>query len=157
MPLPANDVAQRIARELRLLAIHTVVYSHQASSALGLSGTESEVLNLLGLEGARTAGEIARATGLSSGTTTGVLDRLEERGYIRRERDSADRRKVLVTADPDALTRVGAMFDAHEQTLSAVLREYEEDQLENVAEFLARLTEAAKQHPFTPEPSTPQP
>ncbi|MEU6584350.1 MarR family transcriptional regulator [Nocardia sp. NPDC046763] len=149
MTQPADDVAQRIARELRLLAIHTVVYSQQASSALGLNGTESEVLNLLGLEGSRTAGQIARATGLSSGTTTGVLDRLEERGYIRRERDSADRRKVLVTANPDALKRVGGMFDAHEQTLAAVLGEYEADQLDSVAEFLARLTEAAKQHPFT--------
>jgi DNA-binding MarR family transcriptional regulator len=151
------DVAQRITRELRLLAIHTVAYSHQASSALGLSSTESEVVNLLGLEGSRTAGEIARATGLSSGTITGVLDRLEERGYIRRERHHTDRRKVIITADPDALARVGRMFDAHEQTLASVLGDYEADRLENVAEFLARLTEAAQEHPFTPESSTRKP
>jgi DNA-binding MarR family transcriptional regulator len=149
------DVAQRITRDLRLLAIHTVAYSHQASSALGLSSTESEVLNLLGLEGSRTAGEVARATGLSSGTVTGVLDRLEERGFIRRERHHTDRRKVVVTADPDALARVGRMFDAHEQTLASVLGEYEAEQLENVAEFLARLTEAAHEHPFMPDSSDP--
>lgn len=155
MPRPTVDAAQRIVRELRLLAIHTVSYSHQAASALGLSATESEVLNLLGLEGSRTAGRIARVTGLSSGTITGVLDRLEERGYIRRERDHTDRRKVVVTADPDALTRVGRIFDRHEQTLATVLGEYQADQLENVAEFLARLTQAAQEHPFTPEPGTP--
>jgi DNA-binding MarR family transcriptional regulator len=151
------DVAQRITRELRLLAIHTVTYSHQASSALGLSSTESEVLNLLALEGSRTAGEIARATGLSSGTITGVLDRLEERGYTRRERHHTDRRKVIIVADPDALARVGRMFDGHEQTLASVLGNYQVDQLENVADFLARLTEAAQQHPFTPDSSTPKP
>jgi DNA-binding MarR family transcriptional regulator len=153
MPRPSPDVAQRITRELRLLAIHTVVYSQQACSALGLSSTESEVLNLLGLEGSRTAGAIARATGLSSGTITGVLDRLEERGYIRRERHRTDRRKVVVTADPDALARVGRMFDGHEQTLASMLGDYDIDKLETVAEFLARLTEAAQQHPFAPEPS----
>ncbi|MET9487344.1 MarR family transcriptional regulator [Nocardia sp. NPDC006630] len=152
-----HDVAERIARELRLLAIHIVVYSQQAASALGLNATESEVLNLLGLEGSRTAGEIARATGVTSGTITGVLDRLEERGYLRRERDNTDRRKVIVTADPDALTRVGGMFDAHEQALSAVLGEYEADQLESVAEFLTRLTEAAEEHRFTPESNTAPP
>lgn len=148
------DIAQRITRALRLLAIHTVAYSHQASAALGLSGTESEVLNLLGLEGSCTAGRVARATGLSTGTITGVLDRLENRGFIRRERHHADRRKVVVTADPQALTRVGRMFDAHEQTLASVLVDYDADQLENVAEFLARLTEVAQQHPFKPASST---
>ncbi|WP_156419141.1 hypothetical protein [Mycobacterium kyorinense] len=40
------------------------------------------------------------------------------------------------------------MFDAHEQTLGTVLGDYEADQLENVAELLARLTEAAQEHPF---------
>jgi DNA-binding MarR family transcriptional regulator len=155
MTRPNSDVAQRLTRELRLLAIHTVVYSQQASSALGLSSTESEVLNLLGLEGSRTAGAIAGATGLSSGTITGVLDRLEERGYIRRDRHPTDRRKVVITADPDALARVGRMFDAHEQTLASVLGGYEITELETVAEFLARLTDAARQHPFTPESSAP--
>lgn len=155
MSRPTLDVAQRITRELRLLAIHTVVYSQQASSALGLSSTESEVLNLLGLEGSRTAGAIAGATGLSSGTITGVLDRLEERGYVRRERHHTDRRKVVIAADPDALARVGRMFDAHEETLASVLGDYGINELETVAEFLARLTEAAKQHPFTPESSAP--
>lgn len=150
MPRPTPDVAQRIARELRLLAIHTVAYSHQASSALGLSSTESEILNLLGLEGSRTAGEIAHATGLSSGTITGVLDRLEEGGYVRRQRHPTDRRKVVITADPDALARVGRMFDAHEQTLASVLGDYGANDLETVAQFLARLTGAAREHPFAP-------
>jgi hypothetical protein len=47
-----------------------------------------------------------------------ALDRLEDRGFIRRERDHTDRRKVIVTADSDGLARVGRMFDAHERTLA---------------------------------------
>jgi DNA-binding MarR family transcriptional regulator len=67
-----------------------------------LSVTERHVLNLAASHapGTLTAGRIARLAGLSTGAVTGVLDRLERAGFLRRARDRGDRRKVLVEVLP---------------------------------------------------------
>ncbi|MFJ1760870.1 MarR family transcriptional regulator [Amycolatopsis sp. NPDC088138] len=66
------------------------------------SVTERHVLNVAASHppGTLTAGRIARLTGLSTGAVTGVLDRLERAGFVRRARDRDDRRKVLVELLP---------------------------------------------------------
>ena len=48
-----------------------------------------------------TAGTIGEHTGLTTGAVTGLMDRLEKAGYVRRERDSNDRRKVVVQRLPN--------------------------------------------------------
>jgi MarR family len=75
------------------------------AAAVGWAGAGSSDLRLLALlrrEGPLTAGELARRCALSTGTTTGVLDRLERDGRVRRERDPHDRRKVRVVPVPGA-------------------------------------------------------
>lgn len=63
--------------------------------------------DLRGLEwladGPKSAGELRDGTGLSSAATTTLIDRLEQRGFVERVNDPADRRRVLVR-----LTRAGA-------------------------------------------------
>src|SRR6202451_2115117 len=67
-----------------------------AADRIGLNATDLNCLNILSFSGEMTAGELARATGLSTASITGVADRLEEAGYVRRERDPRDRRRVVV-------------------------------------------------------------
>ncbi|MCL4122381.1 UNVERIFIED_CONTAM: hypothetical protein GTU68_019850, partial [Idotea baltica] len=43
-----------------------------------------------------TPGQLVQATGLTSGAITGVVDRIERAGYIKRERDTNDRRRVFL-------------------------------------------------------------
>ena len=54
--------------------------------------------------------ELVTRTGLSPATVTGILDRLEKEGWIRRERDTADRRKVLISAEPKRAPGLGRLF-----------------------------------------------
>ena len=70
--------------------------SQAAADRIGINTTDLNCLNIVALTGAMTAGELARATGLTTASITGVLDRLEEGGFVRRERDSTDRRRVIV-------------------------------------------------------------
>lgn len=62
----------------------------------GVNRTDIRCLDILDLRGTRTAGELAAEMGLSTGAVTAMLDRLEKAGYVRRVRDPADRRRVLV-------------------------------------------------------------
>ena len=59
-----------------------------AAERIGINVTDLNCLNILALSGQLTAGELARATGLTTASITGVLDRLEEAGFVRRERDA---------------------------------------------------------------------
>src|SRR5258708_31557950 len=63
---------------------------------IGINSTDLNCLNILSFSGQLTAGQLAQATGLTTASITGVLDRLEEAGFLRRERDASDRRRVVI-------------------------------------------------------------
>jgi DNA-binding MarR family transcriptional regulator len=88
-------------REIRLMGARTVMLSQAVASRLGLSPADLETLDLLSTNGPLTAGRLAELTGLTTGAITGVVDRLEEAGLVRRERDAEDRRRVIVHLVPD--------------------------------------------------------
>jgi DNA-binding MarR family transcriptional regulator len=67
-----------------------------SADRIGINSTDLNCLNIVALTGAMTAGDLARATGLTTASITGVLDRLEEAGFVRRDRDPNDRRRVIV-------------------------------------------------------------
>ena len=71
-----------------------------AAENLGVSLTDLRCLDLVQASGGMTAGELATASGLTTGAVTAVIDRLERAGFVRRLRDDSDRRKVNVEVTP---------------------------------------------------------
>ncbi|HEY2478559.1 MAG TPA: MarR family transcriptional regulator [Solirubrobacterales bacterium] len=67
-----------------------------ASRGIGVNRTDSRCLDIVERLGPVTAGRIAADAGLTSGTVTAVIDRLVEKGYVRRVADPDDRRRVLI-------------------------------------------------------------
>ncbi len=83
----------------------------RSAERIGVNATDLNCLNIVALTGRLTAGELAQQTGLTTASITGVLDRLEEGGYVRRVRDPQDRRRVMVElATGPGLNRVGSTF-----------------------------------------------
>src|SRR5438477_8019280 len=87
-----------------------VMYSQAVGARLGLNGTDLECLDVILQRDAATAGDLAQATGLTSGAITGVLDRLERAGFARREPDPNDRRRVLARTVPEAIARITPLY-----------------------------------------------
>src|ERR1700722_20346789 len=82
-----------------------------AADRIGINATDLNCLNIVALTGHMTAGDLARQTGLSTASITGVLDRLEEGGFVRRVRDPHDRRRVIVElAYGPGLREIGPTF-----------------------------------------------
>src|SRR5262245_58816371 len=81
---------------LRETSAQTVLFSQAVADHVGLNATDLEALDLLVRHGAMTAGRLAELTGLTTGAVTGLVDRLERRGYVRREAHPSDRRSVVV-------------------------------------------------------------
>lgn len=73
-----------------------MLHGHAGAKACGLGVTDLYALNVLELEGAMTPGELGARTGLTTGPTTRLIDRLEQAGYVRRTPSPDDRRKVIV-------------------------------------------------------------
>ncbi|MEV7625164.1 MarR family transcriptional regulator [Actinoplanes sp. NPDC089786] len=118
-----------------------------AARAIGINQTDLICLNLLFQRGPATAGELASAVGLTTGATTTVIDRLERAGYVRRTPAPDDRRKVLVTARPDATGEAFTLFDDLMASLAELTAGYRDDQValltEMLTDFRARLTRFA--------------
>lgn len=121
-----------------------VLYSQTVAHRLGVTGVDLECLDLVLLRGPVTAGALAEATGLTTGAITGVIDRLEHAGLARRERDSADRRKVLVHALPAAAERAVPLYKPMQKAVMAGLSAYSDADLARFLEFFERTSQAAR-------------
>src|SRR6476661_4395643 len=87
----------------------TQAFDDAISRALGLNPTDLRGLDWLA-DGPKSAGELSAGTGLSSAATTTLIDRLTEKGFVRRIADASDRRRVLVEMTPEGRRRVGRFY-----------------------------------------------
>ncbi|MET7363962.1 MarR family winged helix-turn-helix transcriptional regulator [Streptomyces sp. NPDC005562] len=87
------------------------LFNQAVADHLKLHPTDVQCLNLLSLEsGPVTTGRVAELTGLTTGSATRLVDRLERAGYVVRERDAGDRRRVLVATVPEKVAEFGRMW-----------------------------------------------
>ena len=119
-----------------------LVSNFEAIEDVGLNPTDIGSLCLLLLHGPAPAGRLAELTGLTTGAVTGVIDRLEAGGFVRREVDPGDRRKVIVVPDRERVDR--DLFPHFPSLERAAADQFYDSltvaQLELIAEFLGRLT-----------------
>jgi DNA-binding MarR family transcriptional regulator len=113
---------RELEHAVRRSSAQGVMYGEAVANRAGLSGSDLDCLDFLNLEGRVTAGRLAEITGLTTGAITGVVDRLEEAGFVRRERDASDRRKVFIAPIPENVARLGRFY-AHMQR--AMLKRWE--------------------------------
>ncbi len=118
-----------------------------AADRIGINATDLNCLNILSFSGQMTAGELAKATGLTTASITGVLDRLEEAGYVRRERDSKDRRRVVVHLVLDkALANVAPLFMPMAHDWQRMVADYTDDELRLIVEFYGGMEQVIRDH-----------
>jgi DNA-binding MarR family transcriptional regulator len=140
---PRREQAVRdLKLNLRHFVVELLVSSYQATEDLGVNPTDLGALCLLLLHGPAPAGRLAELTGLTTGAVTGVVDRLEKGGFVRREVDPADRRKVIVVPDAGRVDR--DLFPHFPNLQRAAGSQFYDDftiaELGLITKFLSRLT-----------------
>ncbi|MEU8914688.1 MarR family transcriptional regulator [Streptomyces nigrescens] len=98
------------------------------AEAVGLTASEWYALSQIALEGALTSGELSARTGLTTGATTRLIDRLERAGFVRRAADPADRRKVVIEPVTDSPDRIEDVVGPARRQIAEVLARYTPDQ-----------------------------
>ena len=134
-----KDLELEIQQRMIQMIAQVVLFNHAANASMGLGASDSQFLTLLQMRGSMTPGQLAAATGLTSGTVTGVIDRLEKAKLVRRERDGSDRRKVLVVPMRDAVERLAPVYAGQGAMLQRVLGRRTPDELEVITSFLGDL------------------
>jgi DNA-binding MarR family transcriptional regulator len=118
-----------------------------AAAKLGISPSDLRCLDLVQASGGMTAGELARASGLTTGAVTAVIDRLEQAGFVRRLRDESDRRKVNIEVTPRHYEEAGKVWaplmEDWQKTLAA---RFTAEELRTITEFLRSATELGERH-----------
>jgi DNA-binding MarR family transcriptional regulator len=118
-----------------------------AADQIGINATDLNCLNILSFSGQMTAGQLAKATGLTTASITGVIDRLEEAGYVRRERDTSDRRRVVVHLVLErAISNVASVFLPMVRAWQEMAERYSDDELRLIVEFYGQMEEVLRQH-----------
>ena len=128
-----------LIRELRELSTASVMFSQTVASRLGLNPADLETLGIIVDESPVTAGYLADRTGLTTGAITGVVDRLERGGWVYRERDPQDRRRVYVmpnSLQADRLVR--PLFATMGQTMAELCAAYRDEELALILDFVRR-------------------
>jgi DNA-binding MarR family transcriptional regulator len=142
-----KDLIDELISEFRTAGNQDSAFDNLAAERLGLSRTDLHAINIVENNGGLTAGELAAASGLTTGAVTGVIDRLERAGYARRVTDPTDRRRVKVEVTPKFYARADKIWGPMAADwVSRLGRGFTAEELERVIEFLRSTNELSREH-----------
>ena len=126
--------------EFRQMSTGAIMFHQAIADRLGLHPTDHKCADLIIRNGAMTSGRLAELTGLTTGAITGVVDRLESRGMVRRAADPRDRRRVIVEiVKNDAVEcRMRDLFQGISDGTRALLDGYSDAELALILDFVRR-------------------
>ena len=135
-----TELKKRALMAVRDYGINLTHFRNAMSEWAGVNVTDMECLRLLFLKGAATPTELARHTGLTSGATTAMLDRLEKAGLIERRPNPEDRRGTLIAPAESSEGKAASWFESARKAQDELISSYSESELEIVADVFERFT-----------------
>jgi DNA-binding MarR family transcriptional regulator len=133
------EVLAALHGELRQLTGTTIMFHQAVADRLGMNVTDHKCADILLRTGPITAGELAEQTGLTTGAITGVIDRLEKAGFVRRAKDPSDRRRVILEPILKGMERqIGPLFESMARGMTALYARYSTRELAIIRDFTAR-------------------
>ncbi len=132
------DLKKRALMAVRDYGVNLTQFRNAMSEWAGLNATDMECLRLLSQKGTATPTELARHTGLTSGATTAMLDRLEKAGLIERRPNPNDRRGTLIALEKSSSAKMASWFESARNAQDELMSTYSESELEIIADAFER-------------------
>ena len=145
--MPKNRQALLVAAGYAMQAYQrsTQAFDDAVGRALGVNPTDLRALDWL-VDGPKSAGELRVGTGLSAAATTDLIDRLTQKGFVRRIADPSDRRRVLVEMTEEGAARVGRFYTPLVEDGGELLADVSDDQLVRMRDWLVAARELTDRH-----------
>jgi len=135
-----TDLKKRALAAVRDYGVHLTLFRNAVSEWAGVNVTDMECLRLLFLKGTASPSELARHTGLTSGATTAMLDRLEHAGLIERRPNPNDRRGTLIAAAESSAEKAASWFASARNAQDKLISSYSEEELEIISDVFEKFT-----------------
>ena len=149
LPGKEFDSRQALIEQLQTLgeaaSTETALFHQAAADQYGLGITDMKTLSILIQEGSMTAGEIGKRLGLTSGSVTTLIDRLEQQELVKRQPHAKDRRKVIITVNQERLAAETNVYRSMGEAFATLLGTYTTEQLEFLVQFYQASIEVTKQ------------
>ena len=140
-----TDLKKRTLMAVRDYGVNLMQLRNAMSEWAGLNVTDMECLRLLFQKGIATPSELSRFTGLTSGATTAMLDRLEKASLIERRPNPNDRRGTLIAPAQSSAEKAASWFESARKTQDELISSYSEKELEIIADVFERFTKLWEQ------------
>ena len=137
-PEPSRPLLDALLDATRRLSTQTVMYHQNVARFLDLNITDHKCLDLVLGMGKATAGQLAEMTGLTTGAITSALNRLEKAGYVRRTKDPADLRMVIVEPVYGNLHPIREVFEPLGEAMDELHSRYGTNELKLILDYIER-------------------
>lgn len=140
------EISGELMHELRQCYGLGAAFFRAAAARIEMTDTDIHVIDMLERSGAVTAGQLAQLMGLTTGTFTAILNRLEKAGLVCRERDPNDGRRVIVrlVSGSDGKQEINALFASLGKAWEELAAHYDDAQKAFLLEFLQRSNALAR-------------
>jgi len=133
-----EDLKQQVILGAREYGIGSVLFRHVIGEKLGVNATDMECLGVIFFKGVATPSQLAQYTGLSSGATTAMLDRLEKSELIARRPNPKDRRSTHIVLVQETAAKLAPLFASLREAQDQIVSSYSEPELVLLADFFKR-------------------
>jgi DNA-binding MarR family transcriptional regulator len=119
-----KELIEELSESIQRCGTLTVLHTNAVADKIGLSATEFESMDVISRHQPMSAGNLALKCGLTTGAITGIVDRLEHAGLVRRVRDPHDRRRVFLkpVEDEEKSHKVRELYGPMSQAFERIIQ-----------------------------------
>lgn len=131
-----QELENQVLQAMKEYVISVELFRHSIAKILNVNATDMECLSLLFHRNIATPSDIQKYTGISSGSTTAMLNRLEKKGLTERHPNPKDRRGVHIVIVKEKLNVVAPLFASLEKAEKVLVSNYSVQELESILGFM---------------------
>ena len=135
-----ENLVKQVIVGARENSIGVVLFHQVVGRILGVNVTDMKCLDIIALKGSANPSQLAKLTGLSTGSTTAMMDRLEKKGLIERRPNPEDRRGAIVVLTNGASKKFRPLFESMAKAMEALVSSYSEKELDTLSDFFRKIT-----------------
>ncbi|MBD2519896.1 winged helix-turn-helix transcriptional regulator [Nostoc sp. FACHB-973] len=145
--------ADELTRCIAALADLFEVAQQSLGEAANLSKQECRVINVVGQSQSLIMREISERSGLSITNTTGIVEKLVKKGYLRRERSDEDRRIVRICLTPEGEKIYAMEVENYRKVSQAIMNALDEQEQQQMLRMMKKATRHLVEEKIRPQRS----
>ncbi|CAM4053600.1 MarR family transcriptional regulator [Lederbergia lenta] len=136
----SDERAKTLVELLRKFGTRMAFYQKNVAHSLGVFHTDLKCADIINENGPMHPSLLAKEKGLTTGTITTLIDRLVDAGYVRRENDPTDRRKILISSNKKEQQKIKDIHIPLAESIAELCDKYSDEELNFIFDFMDQVT-----------------